>query len=73
MNHKFVVVDSDQWQGLYVDGVLVFQYHSVDLVSQLKKFGVDISSVWADSDPTLYDTGKFPARLEDVDQGPQGL
>lgn len=64
-SNKFVVVDADNWQALYVDGECVEQHHEVDLVGQLRQHGVDIVQYGAYEDPSLEDGG-FSDNLSEV-------
>ena len=72
---KFFIVDAADWQALYVDGKCVYQHHEVDFVHELKKYGIDISSAWAEGDPVLRDCDQWPENLKDVvfDEDPQGF
>lgn len=63
---KFVVVNADYWEALYIDGKCVEQHHHVDLISQLKKHGVDIEERAAYEHPGLEEEGEFPQDLDKV-------
>lgn len=62
---KFVLVEADDWEALYVDGKCVEQHHHVNLVAQLRAYGIDIESKNAYSDPGL-DSGAYPDDLNKV-------
>jgi len=64
-NKKVVLVDGDDWQGLYVNGKLETQGHSVELDDVLKVFGITIDTIYADLD-WLSDLGYLPDKLKDV-------
>lgn len=64
--HSFVLVEADNWVGLYVDGELVEQHHDIDLVEWLSKYGVNIKSKSAYEDPEIVETGRMPEQLSEV-------
>ena len=69
METDVVIVDGDNWSGLFINGKLVEEGHSLtahDVVSAL--IGHTIGSYkrkWADID-WLQDIGNFPSDLNDV-------
>jgi len=65
--HKFVIVEADNWAGLYVDGVLVEQHHDIDLVEWLAKYGVNIKLRHAYNDLQVAESGQLPEDLKDVE------
>lgn len=65
--HKYVLVDANGWEGLYVDGKCVEQYHDVDLIAWLRKYGLDISFKEAYDDPQVREEGTLPAKLKDIE------
>jgi hypothetical protein len=54
---------SGDWEGLYFDGRLVTQNHSIDAGEVLSLIGYDVTYVSASAEET---GGRFPDRLEDV-------
>lgn len=69
---KFVVVEADNWVGLYVDGECVEQHHDIDLVEWLRKYGVDVRTKFAYNDPQVTEQGTFPESLGEVKFDPKG-
>ncbi len=62
---KLTRVYCEDWEGVYLDGVLVAQGHSVDISDVAAALGVEYQSVEADSD-WLEDEGELPESLSDV-------
>lgn len=69
---RIVVAYGDDWQGIYVDGSLLDEGHSLELVPMLKlALGVfnavpdDVSSRWVDLD-WLDNQGSLPSNILDV-------
>jgi hypothetical protein len=75
--HKFVLVEADNWVGLYVDGKCVEQHHDIDLVEWLHKYGVDIRAKYAYNEPCLVGgdawsvPGVLPESLKDIEFDPK--
>ena len=66
---SFFLARGDDWQGLYVDGKLVYQHHKVDahtLSQELTKAGVDFKTGWVDFN-FLCDHDGLPENLDDVE------
>ena len=66
-NHKFVIVEANNWVGFYVDGKLVEQHHDVDLTELLPKYGVNIKTKYAYNDPQALYEGTLPENLSDIE------
>lgn len=64
--HKFVLVEADNWCGLYVDGECVEQHHDIDLVEYLRQYGVNIRAKYAYNDPQMVEEGTLPENLSAV-------
>ncbi len=47
---KVVLVDYDDWQGLYIDGELVLQDHRLKLSEVLSALGIKLETKWADGE-----------------------
>lgn len=62
---KIVIVNADDWQGLYINGVLKFENHSIDLDVFAKFAGVELEEKWCNDD-WLSERGRLPDRLDDV-------
>ncbi len=66
MPPEVVIVKVDDWEGLYVDGVLKNEGHEVRLSWVLEAFGLPPArSLWAD-EKWLEEAGSLPALLSDV-------
>lgn len=67
---QFVIVDGDDWSGIYVDGVLLTEGHSFQagevLQAAMNHGPVDsIETRYADA-AWLEDRGRLPTKLSDV-------
>ena len=60
-----IVSNGDDWNGLYLDGVLVQQGHEVSVRSVLKALGIECEEVWCDNE-WLEGQGELPAALDEV-------
>jgi hypothetical protein len=65
VNAKFTFVEGDDWVGLYMDGELVYEGHSISPAYLAELLDADFERIWAD-DAWLYDVGTLPKNLEDV-------
>lgn len=65
--HSFVLVEAEDWVGLYVDGKLVEEHHDLDLTDWLSKFGVNIKTKHAYNDRQVTESGTLPDNLNDVE------
>lgn len=59
-------VEYDDWEGLYLDGKLVLEGHSLDTSHVLDALGIQHSSVWV-SDAQIEESGCLPERLAEVE------
>lgn len=69
MGTQLALVRGDNWQGLYVNGELVLEDHSISpnsLMSQVLHRHVDGWDVFDASNEALDTTGRFPKFLKDV-------
>ena len=62
---EFTYVDGDDWNGLYKDGELIWQGHSLSTYQVFKFLGIALDMKAADGD-WLYDKGNLPQYLKDV-------
>lgn len=62
---KVTIVDGDDWIGLYLDGVLVEEGHSLHLEAVLRELQVPCHRIDADQE-WLEEMGRLPVELEDV-------
>jgi hypothetical protein len=64
-NKEIVIVSGDEgdWAGLYINGVLVYEDHSLDASYTLKKLKIKFKEREATIDPMV---GYLPKKLEDV-------
>lgn len=65
-DHAFVMVEMDNWEGLYIDGILVEEGHcaDVDLIAWLRKYGLNIRHEGAYGDESAAEAGHFPGKLK---------
>lgn len=66
MKDKITIVSTSDWTGIYKNGELIDQDHSLDVKSVLKAMGLDVTSHGIDDD-VLVDHGYgFPENLSDI-------
>lgn len=71
-NPKYVLVKADDWQGLFVDGKLVFENHSISLfdlqrlIPEAKNSEIETRYVTEKYDEELQNRGCFPKNLTKV-------
>lgn len=46
MAHKVRFENGNDWQRVYIDGVLVYDHHSIDACDLLELLGIECESVW---------------------------
>lgn len=64
------VTNYNDWEGIYLDGKLVDQGHSLDLVQTLKRLGIDVRVVEPSHD-WLMSRGRLPDTLDEVVERPR--
>ena len=73
MASKVVVLKIDDWEGVYIDGVLYDQHHEIERERPLQKAGYDYKETWVEgyyrwmteNPPDDFDEGyPFPEKLE---------
>lgn len=47
---KITLVSMDDWEGLYIDGVLVYETHSIGVHTFAKYAGIELEEIEADAD-----------------------
>lgn len=70
-----IIIRADDWEGLFVDGVLVYEHHEIsrrELRELCKEHKINFSEIeegWVtdDYDEYLSVAGGFPEKLEDVE------
>lgn len=65
MSKEITIVSGDDWQGLYVDGKLVDEGHSIQLDTFARIMGIDLNEKEADFD-WLEKEGRMPDNLSEV-------
>lgn len=60
-----LVSNKDDWEGLYVDGILWAEDHSISSETLLKALGIEIEHITVDAD-WLYERGNLPNNLEEI-------
>lgn len=59
---KITFVYADDWMGLYIDGELVRENHSLEPDDVLLELGIKYDDFWAE----VEDGGRLPKKLKDV-------
>ena len=62
---KITLVRADDWEGVYFDGELVHQHHSIDVEDILQLLDIKVDRVHPDQN-WLDRRGSLPKRLRDV-------
>jgi len=63
---KFTWIITDDWQGLYKDGKLLMEGHSLHPVYFSKELGIELSNYDEDIDEYLYENGSLPENITDL-------
>lgn len=63
---EIVIVDADDWAGLYIDGKLVYEGHSIDYRQVFKHLNIDYSRKEADFE-WMDEVGRLPENLSEVE------
>ncbi len=71
---KFTYVNGDEWDGFYVNGMLVWEHHTLrisDLIELLKKHGVRLNideiGLTSEQQAHMEDCGHLPKYLDELD------
>lgn len=67
---KFVLIQCDDWAGLYKDGELVEEGHSIPYANLCHHLGAAYSYDEGAVDDYLFDHGTFPKKMEDLPGAP---
>ena len=62
---KITFVNVDDWVGVYLDGKLEYENHSIDADDCLTLLGIECESLWVDPD-WMGDRCRLPEDLKDV-------
>lgn len=68
MERNIVLMNADDWQGLYINGELVEEDHKIDLVDAFDRFDIDSFSsleTHCVNQEWIEDAGCFPDDIED--------
>jgi len=65
LQHDVDIVYADDWEGLYINGKLVMEEHSLSTASIFEALGVEYDLFEADVE-WLADRGNLPPKFEDV-------
>ena len=65
MEKKIDIVFGDDWEGIYVDNVLIDEGHSLQVGDVLALLGYDVSARECDYE-WLYEMGSLPKTLDKV-------
>lgn len=63
---KLVLVRGDDWAGLYKDGKLFTEGHSVDVEELAVSAGIDLEVLWPDDFFDGYERSRCPDNLSEV-------
>ena len=64
---KITIAYADDWEGIYIDGVLAYENHSISL-SDIQSFvDLGIDSIPVDTN-WLEERGNLPINMEDIKQ-----
>lgn len=63
--NEIVIVNHDDWQGIYVDGKLLMQDHRLRLSDVLTALGIKLNERWVDGE-WLETEGLLPEDLNEV-------
>ena len=63
--NKITIVDGDCWEGLYINGKLIIENHSLSIYDILEEIGVKYKHVLVD-DEWLGKRGNLPEKLSEV-------
>lgn len=61
-----VVIEGDDWVGLYVNGLLQSEGHSLHWPTILRRLGMDVQTYEVHDEWLLEQSGSLPRTLEDV-------
>lgn len=67
---KFVIVRCDDWEGLYKDGILVYEDHEVSVDTIVAQMGLELEEWRADDFLDTYERNRLPEKLSDVIKDP---
>lgn len=65
MKHQITLIQADDWCGLYINGKLATEGHSIDHGEFCEAVGIVLVEKWADC-KWLEDRGRLPEKLSDV-------
>ena len=69
MMTKYVVIQCDDWTGMYKDGKLVQEGHEISSRDMCHELGIDFKFDEGVVDDYLMENGRFPENLEDLPEG----
>jgi hypothetical protein len=64
-NPKYTLVFSDDWCGIYVDGELEYENHTLSVIDLLLITEADFEQIWADEE-WISERGVLPKDLNEV-------
>lgn len=62
---KIMLVFADDWSGLYINGKLEYEGHSIEPENVLTVLNIPYEEKWADEE-WLNDLGRLPKKLSEV-------
>lgn len=66
VSRKLVLVAADDWEGLYEDGKLLTEGHSIDVDEFASRAGVELDTIWADVYFDGYERSSCPENLSEI-------
>lgn len=65
-SRKLVLVATDDWEGLYEDGKLLTEGHSIDVDQFASHAGIELDTIWAEVYFDGYNRSSCPENLSEV-------
>lgn len=71
MNPSLIICDCDDWEGIYINGRLEYEGHTIHngiwigLINKYGAFRQNVKSYWISED-YLHDRGSLPDKFEDI-------
>jgi hypothetical protein len=63
--NKLLILTTDDWEGLFIDGKLATEGHSISLYEFCKILGIKVDFKEVD-DEYMYEMGSFPQNLDEI-------
>lgn len=63
---NIVFICADDWEGMYINGELVAEGHSIEKDTVLTILGLEFNEDWTVDEDWLNERGRLPKKLSDV-------